>query len=255
MKLVGRATPLASPALIHPGVWRVGRPDNDPGDLPVACLLADGQEPAAGYRLFLTWGPDIDIPAPALRLPANLAHLRQATSSASRPDGTAISVLWKSTAAHNSLLLTEQSDHDCLMRSQPPKEREDAWLFQRAKSVVSLLPPSARAGLRWRADPACGRSDRSPRALPQRRTLVSLHLLSNGRRFADPLRRSDMPQSASTTSWLASLCTLPKPACMTTSSRPEGAFEKQSAGSSTSRLWGRASRSASCPASHSAGSR
>ena len=154
----------------------------------MACLLADGQEAAAGYRLFLTWGPDIDVPAPALRLPADLAHLATGDIIGITPDGIRISVLWKEAAAHNSLLLTEQCDNYCLMCSQPPKDREDAWLFQRAKSVVSLLPPSAQMlGLTGgeptlHANALIDLLEHCRDAAPS----VSLHLLSNGRRFADP---------------------------------------------------------------------
>jgi His-Xaa-Ser system radical SAM maturase HxsC len=188
MKLVGRATPIGSPALIHPGVWRVGRPDHDPGELPVACLLAEGQQAAAGHRLFLTSGPDIDVPAPALRLPADLAHLAPGDIIGVTPDGTRISVLWKEAAAHNSLLLTEQCDNYCLMCSQPPKEREDAWLFQRAKSVVSLLPLSARTLGLTGGEPTLNAEALIDLLEHCRDTApwVSLHLLSNGRRFADP---------------------------------------------------------------------
>ena len=31
------------------------------------------------------------------------------------------------------------------MCSQPPKDREDSWLFDRARKVISLLPEDARA--------------------------------------------------------------------------------------------------------------
>jgi molybdenum cofactor biosynthesis enzyme MoaA len=56
-----------------------------------------------------------------------------------------VTVLWKNSARHNALLLTEQCDNYCLMCSQPPEERDDSWLFDRARKVVSLLPASARS--------------------------------------------------------------------------------------------------------------
>ena len=49
-------------------------------------------------------------------------------------------MLWKNSAMHNGLLLTEQCDNYCLMCSQPPKDRDDSWLFDRARKVISLLP-------------------------------------------------------------------------------------------------------------------
>jgi His-Xaa-Ser system radical SAM maturase HxsC len=187
MKLVGRATPIGQPALIEPSVWRVCRSGEVPADVPVACLLADGEAPISGYRLYLSPSPDIDAPAPALQLSTDLAHLAPGDIIGITPNGNRITVLWKEAAAHNSLLLTEQCDNYCLMCSQPPKDREDAWLFERAKSVVSLLPPSARSLGLTGGEPTL-RADALTDLLEHCRDTapwVSLHLLSNGRRFAD----------------------------------------------------------------------
>ena len=74
------------------------------------------------------------------------------------------------------------------MCSQPPKDRDDAWLFDRARKVISLLPPGARALCltgdepTLRADALIGLLEHCKRVAPG----LSLHLLSNGRRFADP---------------------------------------------------------------------
>ena len=126
------------------GGWAA--PDETPAHLPVACLLPTATEPVRRLpAVYLTRSPDVAVPAPALQLPADLAHLAAGDIIGITPDGRRITVLWKEAATHNSLLLTEQCDNYCLMCSQPPKDREDAWLFERAKSVVSLLPPSARS--------------------------------------------------------------------------------------------------------------
>ena len=91
------------------------------------------------------------------------------------------------TATHNSVLLTEQCDNYCLMCSQPPKDRDDAWLFDRAKQIVSLLPSSARSlGLTGgeptlHADALIDLLEHCRDTTPW----LQLHLLSNGRRFAD----------------------------------------------------------------------
>ena len=186
MRLSGRATPVGVPACIHPQVWRVCQPGDEPAGLPLACRLTDDDAPVSGYVLYLTMSPDIDAPGPALQLPAGLSHLAPGDIIGVAPDGKRVSVLWKETAAHNSLLLTEQCDNYCLMCSQPPRDREDAWLFERAKSVVSLLPASARSlGLTGgeptlHADALIDLLEHCRDTAPW----VSLHLLSNGRRFA-----------------------------------------------------------------------
>jgi His-Xaa-Ser system radical SAM maturase HxsC len=98
-------------------------------------------------------------------------------------------VLWKATAVHNSLLLTEQCDNYCLMCSQPPKARDDAWLFGRARRVISLLPPAARALSLTGGEPTLPQGGRALLGLLGHITReapgLSVHLLSNGRRFAD----------------------------------------------------------------------
>ena len=75
----------------------------------------------------------------------------------------------------------------CLMCSQPPKDRGDAWLFDRARKVISLLPQHARALSLTGGEPTLhtdaliGLQDHCKRVAPE----LPLHLLSNGRRFAD----------------------------------------------------------------------
>jgi len=118
---------------------------------------------------------------------AGLSHIGEDDIIYISPDGSRVSVLWKNTAVHNSLLLTEQCDNYCLMCSQPPKTREDTWLFERARRVVSLLPPTARSlGLTGgeptlHADDLIGLLEHCRDAAPW----LQLHMLSNGRRFAD----------------------------------------------------------------------
>jgi His-Xaa-Ser system radical SAM maturase HxsC len=96
-------------------------------------------------------------------------------------------VLWKNSARHNGLLLTEQCDNYCLMCSQPPKERDDSWLFERARKVISLLPHSARSLSLTGGEPTL-HADELIALLEHCQQVapgLSIHLLSNGRRFAD----------------------------------------------------------------------
>ena len=89
---------------------------------------------------------------------------------------------------HNSLLLTEQCDNFCIMCSQPPKSRDDRWLFDRAEHVVELLPSSAVSMGLTGGEPTLHEPELL-RLLGHCRDFapqLQLHLLSNGRRFADP---------------------------------------------------------------------
>ena len=82
-----------------------------------------------GYRRYL----------PALRL-GPLAHLDAGDIIHVDRTAAGSAVLWKNSATHNGLLLTEQCDNYCLMCSQPPKDRDDSWLFDRPRRSSACLP-------------------------------------------------------------------------------------------------------------------
>ena len=212
LKLVGRAdaSGLARPAAYD--VWRVCLPEDADRDrsgaaeegpaTSIACLLRDGQDAPPGYGLYLIAGHEpampgaagsrgagaSGMPGPVLRLGPELAHLDAGDIIHVPDDGRRVTVLWKNSARHNALLLTEQCDNYCLMCSQPPKNRDDAWLFDRAGKVISLLPQDARAlsltggEPTLHADALIGLLEHCKQVAPG----LSVHLLSNGRRFADP---------------------------------------------------------------------
>jgi His-Xaa-Ser system radical SAM maturase HxsC len=216
LKLMGRADASGLAGAVAEDVWRVCLPedaDTDRGGTgdegparTIACLLRDGQAAPPGYRLYLIAGNDpggrtgtlraelrgpgaaSDMPGPVLRLGPVLAHLDSGDIIHVPADGRRVAVLWKNSARHNGLLLTEQCDNYCLMCSQPPKDRDDAWQFDRARKVISLLPQGARAlsltggEPTLHADALIGLLEHCKQVAPG----LSLHLLSNGRRFADP---------------------------------------------------------------------
>jgi His-Xaa-Ser system radical SAM maturase HxsC len=216
LKLTGRADARGLTGPVAEDVWRVclaadtdsdrsGSGDQNPAT-SIACLLRDGQAAPAGYGLYLITGnepgntpgtPGVaesrssgvsGVPGPVLRLGPEMAHLDAGDIIHVPDDGRRASVLWKNSARHNSLLLTEQCDNYCLMCSQPPKDRDDSWLFDRARKVISLLPDDARAlnltggEPTLHADALIGLLEHCKRVAPR----LSVHLLSNGRRFADP---------------------------------------------------------------------
>jgi His-Xaa-Ser system radical SAM maturase HxsC len=214
LKLMGRADPSGLAGPMADDVWRVSLPgDADSGRGgadeglagSIACLLRDGQAAPSGYGLYLIAGNDpgmepgsvkagshgpgaSEMLGPVLRLGPDLAHLDAGDIIHVPADGRRVSVLWKNSARHNGLLLTEQCDNYCLMCSQPPKDRDDAWLFDRARKVISLLPQHARAlsltggEPTLHADALIGLLEYCKRVAPG----LSVHLLTNGRRFADP---------------------------------------------------------------------
>ncbi len=215
LRLLGRADASGLAGPMADDVWRICLPDEADsersradGEVPgpsIACLLRDEKAAPPGYGLYLianhapgmrpgtpriteARGPEISRrPGPVLRLGPELAHLDTGDIIHVPGDGRRVTVLWKNSARHNALLLTEQCDNYCLMCSQPPKDRDDAWLFDRAKKVISLLPPGTQAlsltggEPTLRVDALIDLLEHCQRVAPG----LSVHLLTNGRRFAD----------------------------------------------------------------------
>jgi His-Xaa-Ser system radical SAM maturase HxsC len=200
LKLVGRGDVSGVSGPVTDDVWRVQLPGDpistrdEQSAKSLACLLKPGEPMPTGYGLYVTTEsgaetvPPSEAPGAVLKLGSELAHLGSGDIIHVPPGGRRVTVLWKNSAQHNGLLLTEQCDNYCLMCSQPPKEREDSWLFDRARKVVSLLPKDARSLSLTGGEPTLHADaliellEHCRRVAPE----LSIHLLSNGRRFADP---------------------------------------------------------------------
>ena len=104
-----------------------------------------------------------------------------------RPDGGQVSVLFRRGANANALFVTERCNSRCLMCSQPPREEDDGW---REEEIAALLPLIDRGlptlGVTGGEPTLLGAGlarliERARDSLPETR----LHILTNGRRFAD----------------------------------------------------------------------
>lgn len=99
-----------------------------------------------------------------------------------------IRVLFRVESDHNSILLTEQCNNYCLMCSQPPKNVDDRWLLDESMETVRLIPRTTRSlGITGGEPTLFGNGfidliRHIKNWLPR----TSLHVLSNGRTFADP---------------------------------------------------------------------
>jgi His-Xaa-Ser system radical SAM maturase HxsC len=95
--------------------------------------------------------------------------------------------LFRANSEHNSILLTEQCNNFCLMCSQPPKQVDDSWLLDEAIELVRLIPRDTRnLGITGGEPTVFG--DRFVSLLSHIKNWLpaaALHVLSNGRRFAD----------------------------------------------------------------------
>lgn len=138
------------------------------------------------YFAFNTRPETLDDGVPCILLSDEFQYLDDGDVVALSGDGR-IRSLYRSSSNHNSLLLTEQCNNYCLMCSQPPKRVDDSWLLQEARETVRLIPRETRnLGITGGeptlyGDEFIGLLHHIKNWLPH----TSLHILSNGRTFAD----------------------------------------------------------------------
>ena len=95
---------------------------------------------------------------------------------------------YRKAANHNSLFLTERCNSNCLMCSQPPKDRNDIdELYDWNCRIVDLLPPDAtEIGLTGGEPTILGERFFSLlRRIQNKNPNIEIQVLTNGRNFAD----------------------------------------------------------------------
>jgi His-Xaa-Ser system radical SAM maturase HxsC len=187
--LRGRSVGFELDAPLERAVWLlVDRNTLTPQRNGRAFLVEDGEEPPDGFDLYLVADPERAPTGKSwIALPPLLHYLSAGDVVSASQTGEYLRTLWRHESPANSVLLTERCDHYCLMCSQPPKEREDDWLLDNAQELIRLLPPST-PGIGFTGGEPTIYGDRLIELLRLCRTLLShadVHVLSNGRRFAD----------------------------------------------------------------------
>jgi His-Xaa-Ser system radical SAM maturase HxsC len=188
--LRGKSTSAPLAEELPRAVWRIVESDTS-GARHGRTILVDAAERAPeGFELYLVRSDDDPerIGANVVRLPPELDYLTADDVIAVSRDGLRIRVLWRHTSRQNSILLTERCNHYCLMCSQPPKTAIDDHLLAQAFELIRLLPrDTAEIGFTGGEPTLYG--DELIELLRLTRNLhpdSEVHVLSNGRRFADP---------------------------------------------------------------------
>jgi His-Xaa-Ser system radical SAM maturase HxsC len=100
-----------------------------------------------------------------------------------------ISVFYRRGSNSNTLMATERCNSFCVMCSQPPREVDDRWFVQQMLDTIPLIDQSEKMlGLSGGEPTLLG--DDLAVVLHQARSHLPetvLHILSNGRRFSDPV--------------------------------------------------------------------
>jgi His-Xaa-Ser system radical SAM maturase HxsC len=192
--LRGRARYVDADEPLDRSVWRLVDRESALGQrVGRAFLVENDERPPDGFGLYLArnganGASAPAIPGPTIGLPALLDHLEAGDVVSLSNAGQDIRVLWRHESLQNSILLTERCNHYCLMCSQPPKEVDDDHLMDKAFELIRLLPRTTPSILFTGGEPTLY-GQRLVDLLKLTRNLLpfaGVHVLSNGRRFADP---------------------------------------------------------------------
>lgn len=173
-------------------ILRVTRDANRPKALRHNEVLITGTEfPPPGFAAYATFeskpegtnSPESTI----IYLPPQFGYLETGDILAIDATSGGLFVVYRRNSKHNSLLMTEQCNHYCLMCSQPPKRINDAWLVEEIKDAIPLISPETEQ---------IGITGGEPTLLARELLTVighlksylphtAVHLLSNGRKFSD----------------------------------------------------------------------
>ena len=104
-----------------------------------ALLTCQGMPKAEGFRAYLT-RDDAGFGQPnEFRLDNQFDYLAPGDIVRLDPRGK-IACLFRKNTNYNTILLTEQCNHYCLMCSQPPKNIDDSWLLSQAMDLIEKIP-------------------------------------------------------------------------------------------------------------------
>lgn len=159
-----------------------------------SALLVDRPSDVAGFGVQLvTSGPDscstgaFSSDGAIYRLTTEFGYLKDGDIVFIDDSRLFLHTMFRKDSVHNSILLTEQCNHYCLMCSQPPKEVNDFFLLHRAFELIRLIPPDTpRLGFTGGEPTLYGDGliellKHTKLQLPR----TSIDILSNGRRFKD----------------------------------------------------------------------
>jgi|CXWL01.1.fsa_nt_gi His-Xaa-Ser system radical SAM maturase HxsC len=185
------------------GARSVIRLSNDPAR-PLALKRREafllGLEPApAGFAVYVAIDGRGDVRCapnggPTAQLPTEFNYLDDGDVIRLEQHRGAIRVLFRRSSSMNSFLLTERCNNYCLMCSQPPRNVEDGWIVDEILDALPLIDPGTPEIMFSGGEPTL----LGPRFLELVRACKSylpntaLHVLSNGRKFAEPQFAADL---------------------------------------------------------------
>jgi His-Xaa-Ser system radical SAM maturase HxsC len=195
LRLSGRADAVTAPGGEAPFVLRLTSPSSAPRSFADAAIVRSASDlaeaEAAGLGAVVAVGmheAEVQGFRRSVVLDNRFDYLAEGDILGVRPRNRGVRALYRRCSAHNSFLVTERCNHWCLMCSQPPRDVDDGWIIDEIADCLPLIDPAPSSLgftggeplLDWRqfVGLLAGARDQLP--------TVALHVLTNGRAFADP---------------------------------------------------------------------
>jgi len=156
-------------------------------------FLSKGGPLPEGFKLYITLRRDIHMiaglpgNASAAILPDDYEYLADGDVIRLQPARKSVRALYRRKSLQNFFLLTERCNNYCLMCSQPPKQVDDSWIVDEIMTAIPLMDPSMRELGFTGGEPTLLGDDliRILRTAKNYLPTTGMHILSNGRKFAD----------------------------------------------------------------------
>lgn len=206
MRLTTAGVPLRFDSAVVGKVVRRLVPDDDRSDkILVRPLDERSAHEVHGFRGIITPSRAQDNSAimDALALPIvhsvrEIDHLHEGYIVVMHPKTGFVRTLHRPGSVHNTLFMTERCSSNCLMCSQPPKDKDDAEQFTEINlELLRLMPPTVTNLCITGGEPTLLRDRlfRILRALREALPNTDVHMLSNGRLFAWPAFTRDFVEA------------------------------------------------------------
>jgi His-Xaa-Ser system radical SAM maturase HxsC len=175
-------------------VLRISLPTNEPQHAADAALANNVEELIAAERLGFTRavllgdhpGADSSSFPNLLVAPEEFSYFADGDIIGFQPRSGKLRSLYRRGSAHNSFLVTERCNHNCLMCSQPPRNVDDRWVLDEISRALPLVDPETKSFAFTGGEPLLDWQEftavlaQCKAALPN----TAVHVLTNGRAFA-----------------------------------------------------------------------
>ena len=189
VKLSARGLKALSATSERPFIGRVTTERTEPGADDILLVDGDADDLPDGFRAyFLRHRRPPEDKRDVYLLGADHQYVGAGDVVRVDPGRGGLTGIYRANSRSNTFLVTERCDHLCVMCSQPPKEGDDSWLVDDLERAIPLISTDAvEIGLTGGEPTLLG--ERFVGLLALLRDCLphtAIHVLSNGRRFADP---------------------------------------------------------------------